>query len=67
MKQILKICSELVNDVGSTLFEISKRCGFDSKFEKYNRDYVRLAISNKMATFIMWFDSIDNKRSMIKV
>ncbi|ODS42906.1 MAG: hypothetical protein MSIBF_06480 [Candidatus Altiarchaeales archaeon IMC4] len=66
-KQIRKICSGLINEIGSALLEISKKYGFDFKFEKHNRDYVQLGGSNKLVTFLIWFDSTQGRRSMIKI
>jgi len=65
--QIRKICSGLINGIGGELVKISAKYGFDFKFEKHNREYVQLGGSNKLVTFIVWFDSIYHRRSMIKV
>ncbi len=67
MTSIRKICSGHINEVGSALLEISKKYGFYFKFEKHNRDYVQLGGSNKLVTFLIWFDSIEGRRSMIKI
>lgn len=67
MKQIRKICSGHINKIGKLLVEISEKYLFDFKFEKHNRAYVQLGGSSKMATFILWFDSAQGRRSMIKI
>ncbi len=67
MKQIRKLCSASINEIGNALVEISEKYGFDFKFEKNNWNYVHFKGSNKMVTFIMWFDSIQERRSMIKI
>ena len=66
-KQIRKICSGLINEIGDALAEISQKYGFDFKLEKHNREYIQLGGSNKLVTFIAWFDSIYGRKSMIKV
>jgi len=65
--QIRGICSGLINEIGDALVEISNKYGFDFKFEKHNREYVQLGGSNKLVTFLVWFDSIYDTRSMVKV
>ncbi len=67
MKQIRKLCSAHINEIGNALAEISEKYGFDFKFEKNNDGYVHFKGSNKMVTFVMWFDSIQGRRSMIKI
>lgn len=67
MKQVRKICSTYINEIGKQLVEISEKYLFDFKFEKYNMLYVQLGGSNKMATFILWFDSTQGRHSMIKI
>lgn len=67
MKQIRKMCSTLINEIGNTLAEISEKYGFDFKFEKSDGNYVHFKGSNKMVAFVVWFDSIQERRSMIKI
>lgn len=67
MGRIRKICSGLINEIGGELAKISGNYDFDFKFEKHNREYVQLGGSNKLVTFIVWFDSIYHRRSMIKI
>jgi predicted nucleotidyltransferase component of viral defense system len=65
--KIRKTCSGLINEIGDALVEISDKYGFDFKLEKHNREYVQLGGSNKLVTFLVWFDSIYGGRSMIKI
>ena len=67
MKEIRKICSGHIAEIGNALAEISEKYGFDFRFEKHNLGYVQLGGSSKMVTFIVWFDSSQGRRSMIKV
>jgi len=58
MKQIRKICSGLINEVGIRIRNISEKYGFDFKFEKNNRDYVEIGGSSKIVTFKVWYLSV---------
>lgn len=67
MKQIRKICSKLIEDIGAEIEKIAERYGFDFKLEKHNPHYVQLGGSDKLVTFLVWFDSISGRQSMIKI
>lgn len=58
MKQIRKVCSGLIDEIGTKIKDISKKYGFDFEFEKDNRNYVEIGGGSKIVTFKIWYNSV---------
>lgn len=58
MKKIRKFCSELINEIGREIKDISKKYGFDFEFEKDNKNYVEIGGGSKIVTFKIWYNSV---------
>jgi len=61
MKQIRKVCSGLIDEIGTEIKDVSEKYGFDFEFEKDNRSYVEIGGGGKIVTFKIWYVSVLTK------
>jgi len=67
-KEIRRILSTIIDDLGSLFVKIAKKRGLDFVLDKDNRDYMEFGGGNKTVTFKVWFESeITKSRSFIKI
>ena len=67
-KKLRKKLSEIIDDVGNKLEEISRDLGLDFVCKKGDRNYVELGGSGRMGTFKIWYDSeILKQRNFLKI
>ena len=67
-KEIRRILSSIIDDLGDLFVKIAKKRGLDFALDKDNRDYMEFGGGNKTVTFKVWFESeITKSRSFIKV
>lgn len=67
-KEIRRILSSIIDDLGGLFVKIAKQRGLDFIPNKDNKDYMEFGGGNKTVTFKVWFDSeILKTRSFIKI
>jgi len=66
-KGIRKILSKKVNEIGELFEEVARKRNLDFKCDKGNRKYVELGGSNKFVTFKLWYPSIAELVTFIKI
>lgn len=62
-----KICSEMINTIGNKVESAATLLGLDFKFEKGNRHYIEIGSNNKLVTFKLWYTSVWEGASFIKI
>jgi len=66
-KAVRRLLSSKIDSIGKLFEKISEKRGLDFKCEKGNRRYVELGGGNKFVTFKLWFPSIIETETFIKI
>lgn len=67
-QEIRRYLSGVIDKIGEKFETISSKRGLDFKADKSDRNFVQLGSSNKLCTFMIWYDSqVLGRRNFLKV